>query len=191
MELGKKQANVYRDNQELLLSLGLSGPTAKVATKAQSAKSEAARKAVIKRQKAQVDKEVYKPSAEDEAEDAKEDEDDKPSPKRARTATASVTGEPSLLRRSSRSIRSISRLGNESFKDELDSDDESSPARGTGSKRKSYNEPQRNAKKLGVRTENPKQFGHIPGVEVGRCWATRMECSTDAIHAYVLCQTPC
>ncbi|OCF54749.1 hypothetical protein L486_07883 [Kwoniella mangroviensis CBS 10435] len=41
----------------------------------------------------------------------------------------------------------------------------------------------RKAQKLGIRTEDPKQFGHIPGVEVGRCWATRMDCSTDAVHA--------
>ncbi|WWC65081.1 uncharacterized protein I303_107695 [Kwoniella dejecticola CBS 10117] len=42
---------------------------------------------------------------------------------------------------------------------------------------------QRKAQKLGIRTADPKTFGSIPGVEVGRCWATRMECSTDAIHA--------
>ncbi|WWC92266.1 uncharacterized protein L201_007220 [Kwoniella dendrophila CBS 6074] len=42
---------------------------------------------------------------------------------------------------------------------------------------------QRKAQKLGIRTQDPKTFGHIPGVEVGRCWPTRMECSTDAIHA--------
>ncbi|WVQ85922.1 hypothetical protein IAT38_008090 [Cryptococcus sp. DSM 104549] len=42
---------------------------------------------------------------------------------------------------------------------------------------------QRNAQKLGVRLHNPKTFGHIPGVEVGRQWATRMDASTDAIHA--------
>lgn len=28
-----------------------------------------------------------------------------------------------------------------------------------------------------------KQYGHIPGVEVGRWWASRMDCSTDAVHA--------
>lgn len=28
-----------------------------------------------------------------------------------------------------------------------------------------------------------KQFGHIPGVEVGTWWASRMDCSTAAVHA--------
>ncbi|KAL0253682.1 hypothetical protein I308_101058 [Cryptococcus tetragattii IND107] len=39
------------------------------------------------------------------------------------------------------------------------------------------------ASKLGVRIHNPKTFGHIPGVEVGKLWATRMEASADAVHA--------
>ncbi|XAO22274.1 hypothetical protein I312_101043 [Cryptococcus bacillisporus CA1280] len=39
------------------------------------------------------------------------------------------------------------------------------------------------ARKLGVRIHNPKTFGHIPGVEVGKWWATRMEASADAVHA--------
>ncbi|WWC72548.1 uncharacterized protein I206_106510 [Kwoniella pini CBS 10737] len=42
---------------------------------------------------------------------------------------------------------------------------------------------QRKAQKLGFRTADPKTFGHISGVEVGKCWASRMDCSTDAIHA--------
>ncbi|WWD20679.1 hypothetical protein CI109_105155 [Kwoniella shandongensis] len=41
----------------------------------------------------------------------------------------------------------------------------------------------RNAQKLGLRTQDPKTFGHIPGVEVGKWWATRMDASTDAVHA--------
>ncbi|KAK8850496.1 hypothetical protein IAR55_004414 [Kwoniella newhampshirensis] len=41
----------------------------------------------------------------------------------------------------------------------------------------------RNAQRLGVRTQDPKTFGHIPGVEVGRWWPTRMDASTDAVHA--------
>lgn len=170
-----------RDNQELLLSLGLSGPTAKVSTKAQSAKSDAARKAVLKRQRAKADKEVYKPAPDEEAQEESEDEG-KQSPKRKRPSL--TTSETGSLRRSTRSVRAISRLGDEiSLQSEYLSDDASTDRKGAGSKRKSFNEPQRNAKKLRVRTENPKQFGHIPGVEVGRCWATRMECSTDAIHA--------
>ncbi|TYJ51728.1 hypothetical protein B9479_007680 [Cryptococcus floricola] len=42
---------------------------------------------------------------------------------------------------------------------------------------------QRKAQKLGVRLHDPKTFGHIPNVEVGRWWSSRMEASTDAIHA--------
>ncbi|KAI6153562.1 PUA-like domain-containing protein [Pisolithus tinctorius] len=33
------------------------------------------------------------------------------------------------------------------------------------------------------RTHNPKVYGHIPGVEVGSWWASRRECSNDAVHA--------
>jgi E3 ubiquitin-protein ligase UHRF1 len=151
-------------------------------TKAQSAKAEAARRAVIKRQELKIDKEVYKPSPDDQAEE--ESDDEKPSPKRKRVSEQGVT---SLLRRSSRSSRPVSRLGDELARENSTFDDDlDSPASGKGSKRNSYSgELQRNAKRLGVRTQNPKRFGHIPGVEVGRCWATRMECSTDAIHAYV------
>ncbi|KIM66168.1 hypothetical protein SCLCIDRAFT_1211392 [Scleroderma citrinum Foug A] len=33
------------------------------------------------------------------------------------------------------------------------------------------------------RKHDPKVYGHIPGVEVGSWWASREECSNDAIHA--------
>ncbi|KAL5535564.1 SEC9 [Sanghuangporus sanghuang] len=33
------------------------------------------------------------------------------------------------------------------------------------------------------RTQNPKQYGHIPGVDIGAWWETREACSLDAIHA--------
>ena len=29
---------------------------------------------------------------------------------------------------------------------------------------------------------NPKVFGHIPGIEVGKWWDSRMACSQDAVH---------
>ena len=45
------------------------------------------------------------------------------------------------------------------------------------------NERQRKAQKLGVRLHNPKRFGHIPGVEVGTWWPSRMDASTAAVHA--------
>nr|CDI56113.1 histone-lysine n-h3 lysine-9 specific suvh7-like [Melanopsichium pennsylvanicum 4] len=42
---------------------------------------------------------------------------------------------------------------------------------------------QRSADRLGVRIQNPKTFGSIPGIPVGTLWEKRMDCSTDAIHA--------
>ncbi|KAI6047613.1 PUA-like domain-containing protein [Pisolithus marmoratus] len=33
------------------------------------------------------------------------------------------------------------------------------------------------------RTRNPKVYGHISGIEVGKWWASRQECSEDAVHA--------
>ncbi|BEJ16483.1 hypothetical protein CspHIS471_0510880 [Cutaneotrichosporon sp. HIS471] len=44
-------------------------------------------------------------------------------------------------------------------------------------------QPLRKAQRLGVRTQDPKQFGNIPGIEVGTWWASRMDCSTNAVHA--------
>ncbi|KAF9526430.1 PUA-like domain-containing protein [Crepidotus variabilis] len=35
----------------------------------------------------------------------------------------------------------------------------------------------------GKRTQNPKQYGHIPGIAVGTWWSTRIGASVDAIHA--------
>ncbi|UZJ51510.1 hypothetical protein CBS101457_000830 [Exobasidium rhododendri] len=43
--------------------------------------------------------------------------------------------------------------------------------------------PLRAVQRLGERIQDPKQFGHIPGIAVGTWWNTRMECSTDAVHA--------
>ncbi|KAG8945284.1 hypothetical protein FRC04_001061 [Tulasnella sp. 424] len=37
--------------------------------------------------------------------------------------------------------------------------------------------------KIGERTQDPKQFGNIPGIPVGKTWELRMHCSTDAVHA--------
>ncbi|PWZ03607.1 hypothetical protein BCV70DRAFT_197809 [Testicularia cyperi] len=44
-------------------------------------------------------------------------------------------------------------------------------------------ELQRHADRLGVRIHDPKTFGGIPGIEVGRLWEKRIGCSTDAVHA--------
>lgn len=169
-----------RDNQALLLSLGLgsSGPAAiKPAAKVSSP---LVKLAALKRQKRkQADSAVYAPPADNEEAEDEEGEEGTPKRRRSISTTASVD---SPLRRSARSSRRTSRLADEVASEASMS---ASPA---PKKRASYRddgdrEPMRQVKKLGVRTEDPKQFGHIPGVEVGRCWATRMECSTDAIHA--------
>ncbi|CAK9786547.1 unnamed protein product [Cutaneotrichosporon oleaginosum] len=44
-------------------------------------------------------------------------------------------------------------------------------------------QPLRKAQRLGIRTQDPRQFGHIPGVAVGTWWESRMDCSTAAVHA--------
>lgn len=183
-------ADCRRDNQALLLSLGLASPAAKAGGTGSSKSGAAslAKLAALKRSQAskkkKVDADAFKPEAEA-AEEDDEDEEDRRAAKRRRSVASSEASESSGLRRSSRSSRPISRFSNDTGFDDSASDFSASPASVKGSKRNgdTFREPQRQAKKLGVRTENPKRFGHIPGVEVGRCWATRMECSTDAIHA--------
>jgi E3 ubiquitin-protein ligase UHRF1 len=179
-----------RDNQALLLSLGLGEPSTKSTKSAESLK----KLNIAAKKKRLQDERAFKPEVEDE----KEEED---TPRRKRPSLASPSGkgsDGSLLRRSSRSVRAIKRLADEVFaeaaEDDFDDDDEE----GLKKRRKTVGQPQRLAKSLGKRTQDPyvsevslvgnklmnrKQFGHIPGVEVGRTWASRMECSTDAIHA--------
>ena len=181
-----------RDNQALLLSLGLGEPSTKPTKSAASLQ----KLNIAAKKKRLQDERAFKPEVEEEKEDD--------TPRRKRPSLASTTASPSatgrdgsLLRRSSRSVQAIKRLADEVFAEaaEADFDDEE----GVKRKRKTGGEPQRMAKSLGKRTQNPyvpyrpgrdsqglmcrKQFGHIPGVEVGRTWASRMECSTDAIHA--------
>jgi hypothetical protein len=42
---------------------------------------------------------------------------------------------------------------------------------------------QRKAARLGIRSHDPKSYGHIPGVPIGQVFETRMAASTAAIHA--------
>jgi len=180
---------IYRDNQALLLSLGLGEPATKPAKSA-----EALKKLHIAAQKRKLkDEKAHQPDT-DIAEGRKEDtpQQKRPRPSLASTV-ASSSGDGSSSRRSSRSIQPIKRLADEVFAE--GPEDEFIDDEGIKRKRRGE-EPLRRAKSLGQRTQNPyvtmftkpglfsrKQFGHIPGVEVGRTWATRMECSTDAIHA--------
>ncbi|KAH8102638.1 hypothetical protein BXZ70DRAFT_1070881 [Cristinia sonorae] len=36
------------------------------------------------------------------------------------------------------------------------------------------------------RTQNPKRYGHIPGIEIGTWWNSRIACSIDSVHAPVV-----
>jgi len=138
---------IYRDNQALLLSLGLGEPATKPAKSA-----EALKKLHIAAQKRKLtDERAYKPDT-DIAEERKEDT---PQQKRPRPSLASTVASPSgdgSLRRSSRSIQPIKRLADEVFaegpEDEFIDDE--------GIKRKRRGEaPLRRAKSLGQRTQNP------------------------------------
>jgi hypothetical protein len=138
-----------RDNQALLLSLGLGEPSTKPTKSAASLQ----KLNIAAKKKRLQDERAFKPEVgeENEEEDA---------PKRKRPSLASTTASPSatgrdgsLLRRSSRSVQAIKRLADEVFaeaaEDDFDDDE------GVKRKRKTGGEPQRLAKSLGKRTQNP------------------------------------
>ena len=191
-----------RDNQALLISLGLGEPSTKPTKSAASLQ----KLNIAAKKKRLQDERAFKPElVAFKPELVEEEEKEEDTPRRKRPSLASTTASPSatgrdgsLLRRSSRSVQAIKRLADEVFaeaaEDDFDDDE------GVKRKKNTGGEPQRLAKSLGKRTQNPyvlscrlgrgsqglmcrKQFGHIPGVEAGRTWASRMECSTDAIHA--------
>jgi E3 ubiquitin-protein ligase UHRF1 len=179
-----------RDNQALLLSLGLGEPSTKPSKSAESLKK---LQIAAKKRKTLEDKAAFTPDTIEEAKD--EDMPRRKRPSLASTVASSGAADGSPLRRSSRSVRAIKRVADETFVDAPEDDIDHDEGK---TKRRPNGEPQRLAKSLGKRTQNPyvpevwvqetqlrysKQFGHIPGVEVGRTWASRMECSTDAIHA--------
>ncbi|WVW80869.1 hypothetical protein I302_102859 [Kwoniella bestiolae CBS 10118] len=176
-----------KDNEALLLSLGLGAPSL---PKAQP------KKAIQKSKKKDEGDSTFKPEKTIRPIRALP----KPKPKPAEgTANNSEDGEATNgLRRSTRSSgrttirpnytgesplwkedvkpilsRSSTKRSRDNDNDEQDEEEEDEEDRWR----------QRKAQRLGIRTEDPKQFGHITGVEVGRCWATRMDCSTDAVHA--------
>ncbi|TCD71502.1 hypothetical protein EIP91_008883 [Steccherinum ochraceum] len=41
------------------------------------------------------------------------------------------------------------------------------------------------------RTQDPKQYGPIPGIKVGTWWESRLDCSKDAVHAPVVAGITC
>jgi hypothetical protein len=138
-----------RDNQALLLSLGLGEPSTKPTKSAASLQN----LNIAAKKKRLQDERAFKP----ELEEQKDEED---TPRRKRRSLASTTASPSatgrdgsLLRRSSRSVQAIKRLADEVFpeaaEDDFDDDE------GVKRKRKTEGEPQRLAKSLGKRTQNP------------------------------------
>ncbi|KZT61381.1 hypothetical protein CALCODRAFT_491183 [Calocera cornea HHB12733] len=124
-----------------------------------------------------------------------------PKPKKARRVLVNVKNEEDTpgLRRSSRSAaRGVSyrELDDRSVKStpvkksvrvKMEDDYDESQSDDDEGEDDYVRTPQRKAQRLGVRTEDPKQFGSIPGVEVGTWWPSRMDCSTAAIHAPTVC----
>jgi len=146
-----------RDNQALLLSLGLGEPSTKPSKSAESLK----RLNIAAKKRRLQDEKSFKPDQVDEKDEEEE------APKRKRPSLASVVASPSgkdgsPLRRSGRSVRAIKRLADEVFADapEDDFDEEE------GIKRKNRvgGEPQRMAKSLGKRTQDP----FVPPLLFGR-----------------------
>ncbi|ORX41032.1 PUA-like domain-containing protein [Kockovaella imperatae] len=185
-----------RDNEALLLSLGLSSPGARIAPEnpkppLKKAPFTTLRKSLSVKRKL-------------EAED--QDDSSRTSAKRTTTGMGDSPAESPAsgdgnLRRSGRtpgrkvdytgdgssigspsSVRSSTIAGSRTGSSTLVDDDEFIHDKEEDEDAKDMAR-QRNAQRMGVRTQDPKQFGHIPGVEVGRWWASRMDCSTDAIHA--------
>jgi len=139
-----------RDNQALLLSLGLGEPSTKPSKSAESLK----KLNIAAKKKRLQDERAFKPEVEEEKE---EDTPRRKRPSLAGTVTSpTATGrDGSILRRSSRSVQAIKRLADEVFaeatEDDFDDDDEE----GVKKKRRTGGEPLRKAKSLGKRTQDP------------------------------------
>ncbi|WVR08553.1 hypothetical protein IAU60_005608 [Kwoniella sp. DSM 27419] len=181
-----------RDNEALLLSLGLSTPPSqsqpKRTTKPATSKPRLKERVVIPRRRALSARRSNAPSEDDystdqdEAQDGKDDEDYRSAPRRRtvrrtvprRSLRASVkeSSAPDYTGRTQRLFVEIPQKSKGVKRSRSESDGEQDGYK-----------PMRKAQKLGIRTQNPKTYGHIPGVEVGRWWASRMDCSTDAVHA--------
>ena len=140
-----------RDNQALLLSLGLGEPSTKPTKSAESLK----KLNIAAKKKRLQDERAFRPEVEEQRED--DDTPRRKKPSLAGTeASPSATGrDGSLLRRSSRSVQAIKRLADEVFaeatEDDFDDDDEE----GVKKKRRTGGEPLRKAKSLGKRTQDP------------------------------------
>jgi len=169
-----------RANQELLLSLGLANAPM---PKAKRTKPKA--KPTIKAKRKLADAAYAAPASPSSESDS---EDEKPK-KKAKPGRPQREGS----RRSSRVSRPPPKFDPSAYaSDGTDSDDEDGGYRPKRRDREDR-ELMRNAQRLGKRIHDPyvllatssdnrRTFGHIPGVPVGTWWATRMDCSTAAVH---------
>ena len=144
-----------RDNQALLLSLGLGEPSTKPTKSAASLQ----KLNIAAKKKRLQDERAFKPELGEE----KEEEEGTPRRKRPSlangTASPSATGrDGSLLRRSSRSVQAIKRLADEVFAEAAEDDFDDEEEEGVKKKRRTGGEPLRKAKSLGKRTQNPYVF---------------------------------
>ncbi|KAF6765935.1 PUA-like domain-containing protein [Ephemerocybe angulata] len=157
----EREANIAK-NKALLESLGLSGPTIE--------RKEAPRKKT-KAKAAPTASKKRKADSEDPSEGTTlaEEDGEQPPAKTAKTEDA-----PGGVRRSSRNAgKSID------YKKELKTEVRSL----SYAKERTLKEGKLGSEAGAKRKHNPKQYGSIPGVEVGTWWETREGCSVDAIHA--------
>ncbi|KAG8802885.1 hypothetical protein FRC17_006324 [Serendipita sp. 399] len=156
----QRSANI-KNNTELLQKLGLADPLAFVAVNHNPVKqiAQTKKKPVVKRKR-------------------EEDEE-------------TVQIEKKAPRINAEGARRSSRLAAQPIDYSEDALEESNRIRAVQAKTKkkralSEDRTGRAHNKVGERTQDPKQFGHIPGVPVGTCWEFRTECSKDAVHAPVV-----
>ncbi|TFK77070.1 hypothetical protein BDN72DRAFT_25255 [Pluteus cervinus] len=155
-------------NEELLLQLGLEKPffEPKEQLRKKQVKEKESKKEQTKKRK--LDDDDFENDDDDQEE---EDEEEKPRP---RKALKEDNAENSSLRRSSR---------NRGKKMDYQREKKiSSPFPKFVDTKETENSNVSGGGKMN-RTQNPKTYGSIPGVEVGTWWATREGCSADAIHA--------
>ncbi|KAG9013548.1 hypothetical protein FRB94_002142 [Tulasnella sp. JGI-2019a] len=184
--------NIKRNN-DILASLGLetnvfTGPTTDTPSQLipKSSKKPAKKVSVPSKKR---HKEAYQPKEED-GDSVSDDDDDDEKPPKAKVAKAKAASRPSIGTRSSarNAGKTIIDYSGDNFQNAV------SHPTVVSRKRKSLKDGSEiifddledgelPRHKLGKRTQNPKVFGHIPGVAVGTMWELRMHCSTAGVHA--------
>ncbi|KLO20282.1 hypothetical protein SCHPADRAFT_918368 [Schizopora paradoxa] len=161
----ERQANIER-NRMLLQGLGLGDTSAILGVSKPIIPKPSAKTKTKKRKSEAVDSEEQGSSGEKSSEPAK---------KSVRSTDDAV--ESTSLRRSSRNAgKKVDYLKVESDRSSR------SYTVSTPAKRAMQSEPSVTT----MRTQNPKQYGHIPGIAIGTWWEMRMDCSKDAVHAAVV-----